>query len=137
MIPPGADVDAWKLIAESAADWRAYSGLAPQPNLRLIWLQENLTFAFAAALGGVMLGWILRVPSLAVIPLTLMVAGVLSAVLSFPRDRWHRAAVRRVLRRYGVPVCVRCGYDLRPTPQADRCPECGEANLGAGSESPS
>ncbi len=37
--------------------------------------------------------------------------------------------LRRKLIEAGVPVCVKCGYDLRGAPaEGDRrCPECGEA----------
>ncbi len=34
-------------------------------------------------------------------------------------------ALRRRLLAAGVPVCTKCGYDLRNIPPRDRCPECG------------
>ncbi|TWT43635.1 hypothetical protein RAS1_00320 [Phycisphaerae bacterium RAS1] len=42
--------------------------------------------------------------------------------------RWGaRADLRRKLREYGIPVCLKCGYDLRgQVEQSPRCPECGE-----------
>jgi hypothetical protein len=36
-----------------------------------------------------------------------------------------RRALREELQHCGVPICVRCGYDLRGQVEA-RCPECGE-----------
>ena len=43
--------------------------------------------------------------------------------------RWRRRSIQRNLRRQliasGVPICIRCGYDLRGQEDA-RCPECGE-----------
>ena len=37
--------------------------------------------------------------------------------------RYHEAATREARRRGGR--CVECGYDLRGSRHADRCPECG------------
>jgi len=37
-----------------------------------------------------------------------------------------KQAVREVLQRRGVPICIKCGYDLRGQSEA-RCPECGLA----------
>ncbi|HPF41137.1 MAG TPA: hypothetical protein PK093_21060 [Phycisphaerae bacterium] len=43
--------------------------------------------------------------------------------------RWRRRSIQRNLRRQliasGVPICIRCGYDLRGQEDA-RCPECGQ-----------
>ncbi|MFG0253186.1 MAG: hypothetical protein ACF8NJ_09965 [Phycisphaerales bacterium JB038] len=39
-----------------------------------------------------------------------------------PYIRW----VRRYLCAQGIPVCLKCGYDLRARTEA-RCPECGAA----------
>lgn len=52
----------------------------------------------------------------------------LGAVLGFGGMLPLRRAIHRVLRNYlcerGVPVCLRCGYDLRGQ-REQRCPECG------------
>lgn len=37
-----------------------------------------------------------------------------------------RRQARKELNRWGVPVCIRCGYDLRGN-DSPRCPECGKA----------
>lgn len=37
-----------------------------------------------------------------------------------------RLVVRENLQAAGVPICLKCGYDLRGQEIA-RCPECGEA----------
>lgn len=43
---------------------------------------------------------------------------------ALPRDLVRE--LRRKLVAAGVPVCVRCGYDLRGQPaDSERCPECG------------
>ncbi|MEC9372892.1 MAG: hypothetical protein VYC34_03575 [Planctomycetota bacterium] len=40
--------------------------------------------------------------------------------------RHTRRHIRMLLRKRGVAVCLRCGYDLRGLPEPDeRCPECG------------
>jgi uncharacterized paraquat-inducible protein A len=41
-----------------------------------------------------------------------------------------QAAVREQLVAQGIPVCVKCGYDLRGQTEP-RCPECGAAFEGA------
>jgi hypothetical protein len=36
-----------------------------------------------------------------------------------------RQSLREQLRLLGIPVCDKCGYDLRGSIEAARCPECG------------
>ncbi|MCA9245197.1 MAG: hypothetical protein KDA32_14665 [Phycisphaerales bacterium] len=38
-----------------------------------------------------------------------------------------RRIIREQLRARGVPICIRCGYDLRGSP-TPKCPECGFDN---------
>jgi hypothetical protein len=38
--------------------------------------------------------------------------------------RQIRLYLRHEMRGRGIPLCLRCGYDLRGTPSG-RCPECG------------
>lgn len=35
-----------------------------------------------------------------------------------------RIALRSKLNEFGIPICMRCGYQLKGTPEP-RCPECG------------
>ena len=37
---------------------------------------------------------------------------------------WMRRFLRQYLNDQGIPICRKCGYDLRGLPR-DRCPECG------------
>lgn len=57
-------------------------------------------------------------------------AGVVSAFLAGTYNWVLRGPLRRYLRErlveQGVPVCLKCGYDLRGQTEP-RCPECGEA----------
>lgn len=57
----------------------------------------------------------------ATVGLLLVAAPVLFLIVRFAVRRvvWH------VLRTRGVALCEKCGYDLRPTLAAERCPECG------------
>ena len=48
--------------------------------------------------------------------------------------RHHEAATRDTRRRAGY--CVECGYDLRGSRHADRCPECGALRRVLGHGSP-
>lgn len=135
MIPPDVKLDEDRLLSDAIAEWRMFGG---RPRAR----GPGGLFAsvWTVLVIGVVIGAVfpfLGLPPFAGVPLGLAIAASFSAAWSFPRNQSQRAAVRRVLRRHGVPTCTRCGYDLRPTPVVVCCPECGEANLDAGSEGPS
>jgi rubrerythrin len=51
-----------------------------------------------------------------------------TAVLPVLRAPMLIIDVYRERRRRATSRCIRCGYDLRATP--DRCPECGEPAAG-------
>ena len=56
-------------------------------------------------------------------PLLPMIAGLTLVVGSLAYRSTHARERREA--RLANGLCVRCGYDLRATP--DRCPECGTA----------
>jgi uncharacterized paraquat-inducible protein A len=78
--------------------WLVYPLLLPVA-LVSIKLRSRMTLA-----AGVILVWIL-----------VSVLIIVTGVINIKRRRWWQ--------RYYAGQCVRCGYDLRATP--DRCPECG------------
>jgi len=41
--------------------------------------------------------------------------------------RWRTAGLRRLVKRTGGCVCVKCGYCVAELPQSGVCPECGRA----------
>jgi hypothetical protein len=58
--------------------------------------------------------WVLIVPLWSLLPMVTLLTGA----MLWPERSW-----RRKDRRERAGLCVKCGYDLRATP--DRCPECG------------
>lgn len=59
---------------------------------------------------------------------TLMYIGVITLLIRRDMPK----TLRKKLLRCGVPVCLKCGYDLRghSLDRSDRCPECGRAFSG-------
>ena len=53
-----------------------------------------------------------------------MIAGMLAGSWAVACRANLRASLRRQLVEQGVPICLRCGYDLRGQLEP-RCPECG------------
>ncbi len=62
---------------------------------------------------------------------TSVVGVIILLVTCYPMWRRYaadvRLAIRRRLMELGVPICTRCGYDLRGHSAEVQCPECGEA----------
>jgi|ERR1043165_7632102 hypothetical protein len=50
---------------------------------------------------------------------------ILVGVLVLPVWSGMRRSLRRQLVEQGIPVCWRCGFDLRGSPSSSVCPECG------------
>ncbi|XOV75542.1 MAG: hypothetical protein ACFHWZ_00340 [Phycisphaerales bacterium] len=62
----------------------------------------------------------------ALLPLWVMLISLVSGTVVLYLTRKSRNRVfRRALIRCGVPVCVRCGYDLAESDASEACPECG------------
>ena len=58
------------------------------------------------------------------------ICGGLSTWIVFRLGRRQmQASIRTQLRERGLPVCLRCGYDLRGN-ESGVCPECGTAHDG-------
>jgi len=50
---------------------------------------------------------------------------LICAILGYIDRNKARRNFRRALALCGVPICVRCGYDLANTDPSQLCPECG------------
>ena len=101
---------------KAARAWRAVESAPPPTDL---WgrVRRSRMRAAAARARSVLhpdTGWGVDFPAW----LPFAVTAILPA--AWPVPAWRRARRRRLLR---AGRCVRCGYDLRATP--DRCPECG------------
>jgi len=69
--------------------------------------------------------------SVMAVKLAAILCALIPALFLFPimwvRDRrWMRVYVRQYLKDHGIPICQKCGYDLRGQ-GSPRCPECGTA----------
>jgi len=99
-----SDRDRW--LAYPVVYLPAMIGLLLLPELRNLFLR---------------LGWVGRLIDF-VLPFLVIGSAVL--VHAWCARRLAQRHLRRYLLRKGVPICLRCGYDLRGQTEA-RCPECG------------
>ncbi len=86
-------------------------------------VQLYLTFAYSST-GGLLIGRHAETVLLILI-VSLYAGGVRLISLHIFRNRVRRR-LRELLISNGVPICLKCGYDLRGQAEA-RCPECGTA----------
>jgi hypothetical protein len=107
---------------------RAWAGRSRRLGKRLL-IELVILVLAAAALGVVLTITLLNVgaptwlaPLVNGVVVLLLSVSVLALVAYRPYTRF----LRRYLNERGVPVCMRCGYDLRAIIEP-RCPECGSA----------
>ena len=78
--------------------------------------RKNLLPLAYGSIGGSVFVWNLVV--------AIILGGMVGIGLSFAFRNWIRTRLRQQLISKGVPICIRCGYDLRAQ-VIPRCPECG------------
>jgi hypothetical protein len=103
-------------------------GKRPKNNLRRI-VYGVLYLAVMVGLCGLMavLLPVLGAPRWSITPLVMLAGAVMGATATvFLLYRPYVKFLREYLQAQGVPVCLKCGYDLRGQVEA-RCPECGTA----------
>ena len=86
---------------------------------------------YTAVVGGIVMAILISIRRRVLLPSSMfvgIVAGVTGVSGSIAINWFWRHRLRRYLREQlvarGIPVCVKCGYDLRGQ-SVPRCPECG------------
>ena len=55
----------------------------------------------------------------------IVLSALIWTVLALAFRKTVQRSLREQLADHGIPICIKCGYDLRGS--KERCPECGEA----------